>query len=119
MGKTHQTLCHGNGTKHNIFQKPLRKLGELGLMGILIPEEYGGAGLSYNEYVTALIEIGKVDSALCLSVAAHNSHYVMNHIYKPANENNAKDGSLSWQREEWIGAWGLSQNLIPVLMQEE
>ena len=51
----------------------MKKLGELGLLGIFIPEEYGGAGFSYNEYATALMEIGKVCGGIGLSVAAHNS----------------------------------------------
>ena len=50
-----------------------KKLGELGLMGVLIPEEYGGAGLGYFEYVTAVSEIGRVCGSIGLSVAAHNS----------------------------------------------
>ena len=75
----------------------MHKLGELGLLGILIPEEYGGAGLSYNEYITALIELGKVDSALTLSVAAHNS-LCTNHIYKFGNDE---------QRKRWSNTIGL------------
>ena len=86
----------------------LKKLGELGLMGILIPEEYGGAGLSYFEYITALIEIGKVDSSLCLSVAAHNS-LCTNHIYKFANEEQRKRWIPKLASGEWIGAWGLTE----------
>ena len=86
----------------------LHKLGELGLMGILIPEQYGGAGLSYNEYITALIEIGKVDSSLCLSVAAHNS-LCTNHIYKFANEEQRNKWLPKLATGEWIGAWGLTE----------
>ena len=77
-------------------------------MGILIPEEYGGAGLSYFEYITALIEIGKVDSSLCLSVAAHNS-LCTNHIYKFANEEQRKRWIPKLASGEWIGAWGLTE----------
>ena len=49
------------------------QMGELGLMGILVPEEYGGSGFGYHEYVTAIIELAKVDGSLGLSLAAHNS----------------------------------------------
>ena len=58
----------------------MKKLGELGLLGIYIPEEYGGSGFSYDEYVTALIELGKVCGGIGLSVAAHNS-LCTGHIY--------------------------------------
>ena len=56
-----------------------RDLGELGLMGMLVPEEYGGAGLGYKEYVTAIIALAKVDPSVGLSMAAHNS-LCTNHI---------------------------------------
>ncbi len=86
----------------------LKALGELGLMGILIPEQYGGAGLGYFEYITALIELGRVDSALTLSVAAHNS-LCSNHIYKFANEEQRKKWLPKLATAEWIGAWGLTE----------
>lgn len=86
----------------------LKALGELGLMGILIPEEYGGAGLGYYEYITALIELGRVDSALTLSVAAHNS-LCTNHIYKFGNEEQKKKWLPKLATAEWIGAWGLTE----------
>src|SRR5690554_693840 len=86
----------------------LRELGKLGLMGILIPEEYGGAGLSYFEYITALIELGRVDSSLTLSVAAHNS-LCTNHIFKFGNEEQRKRWIPKLASGEWIGAWGLTE----------
>lgn len=86
----------------------LKALGELGLMGILIPEQYGGAGLGYFEYITALIELGRVDSALTLSVAAHNS-LCTNHIYKFGNEEQKKKWLPKLATAEWIGAWGLTE----------
>jgi len=86
----------------------LKELGKLGLMGILIPEAYGGAGLGYYEYITALIEIGRVDSALCLSVAAHNS-LCTNHIYKFGNEDQRKKYLPLLASGEWLGAWGLTE----------
>jgi alkylation response protein AidB-like acyl-CoA dehydrogenase len=86
----------------------MRQLGELGLLGILIPEEYGGAGLSYFEYITALTELGKVDGALTLSVAAHNS-LCTNHIYKFANDEQRKHWIPKLATGQWIGAWGLTE----------
>lgn len=86
----------------------LKALGELGLMGILIPEQYGGAGLGYYEYITALIELGRVDSALTLSVAAHNS-LCTNHIYKFGNEEQKNKWLPKLATAEWIGAWGLTE----------
>ena len=62
-----------------------RKAGELGFMGILVPEEYGGSGLGYHEYITIVDEISQVDPAIGLSIAAHNSLCV-NHILSFANE---------------------------------
>jgi alkylation response protein AidB-like acyl-CoA dehydrogenase len=86
----------------------LKKLGELGLMGILVPTEYGGSGLTYFEYVTALIEIGKVDSSLCLSVAAHNS-LCTGHILKFGNEDQKRKYLPKLATCEWLGAWGLTE----------
>lgn len=86
----------------------LKKLGELGLMGILVPEEYGGAGLGYFEYVTALIEIGKVDGSFCLSVAAHNS-LCTGHIMKFGNEEQKRKYLPKLASGQWLGAWGLTE----------
>ncbi len=85
-----------------------KKLGELGLMGVLVPEEYGGSGLSYFEYVSIIIEISKVCGSIGLSLAAHNS-LCTGHILAFANE----DQKLRWLPKlataEWIGAWGLTE----------
>jgi alkylation response protein AidB-like acyl-CoA dehydrogenase len=86
----------------------LKQLGELGLMGIVIPENYGGSGFGYFEYITALIELGKVDGALTLSVAAHNS-LCTNHIYKFGNEEQRKKYLPKLTSGEWIGSWGLTE----------
>ena len=85
-----------------------KKLGELGFMGIVIPEEYGGAGLSYQEYVTVLDEISKVCGSIGLSVAAHNS-LCTNHIYSFANETQKKQYLPKLSSGEWIGSWGLTE----------
>lgn len=86
----------------------LKKLGELGLMGIVIPEQYGGSGFGYFEYITALTELGKVDGSLTLSVAAHNS-LCTNHIYKFGNEEQRNKYLPKLTSGEWIGSWGLTE----------
>lgn len=85
-----------------------KKLGELGLMGVLVPEEYGGSGFSYFEYVNVIVEIAKVCGSIGLSVAAHNS-LCTGHIMTFGNE----EQKLKWLPKlataEWIGAWGLTE----------
>ncbi len=85
-----------------------RKLGELGLMGVLIPTEYGGSGLTYNEYVVVVSEIAKVCGSIGLSVAAHNS-LCTNHIYKFGTAEQKKKYLPKLASGEWIGAWGLTE----------
>lgn len=86
----------------------MKKLGELGLLGIYIPEEYGGSGFSYDEYVTALIELGKVCGGIGLSVAAHNS-LCTGHIYYHGTEEQKKKFLPKLASGEFIGAWGLTE----------
>lgn len=86
----------------------MKKLGELGLLGIYIPEEYGGSGFSYDEYVTALIELGKVCGGLGLSVAAHNS-LCTGHIFYHGSEAQKKKYLPKLASGEFIGAWGLTE----------
>jgi alkylation response protein AidB-like acyl-CoA dehydrogenase len=85
-----------------------KELGKLGMMGILIPEEYGGAGLSYFEYKTIIEEIAKVCGSIGLSVAAHNS-LCSGHIMTFANEGQKKKYLPKLSTAEWIGAWGLTE----------
>ena len=85
-----------------------KKLGELGLMGVLVPEEYGGAGLSYTEYVTAITELSRVDPSIGLSMAAHNS-LCTGHILQFGNEEQKKKYLPRLASAEWIGAWGLTE----------
>ena len=85
-----------------------KKLGELGLMGVLVPEEYGGAGLTYFEYVTVVSEIAKVCGSIGLSVAAHNS-LCTGHILYFGNEEQKKKYLPKLATAEWIGAWGLTE----------
>ncbi|PKP48784.1 MAG: acyl-CoA dehydrogenase [Bacteroidetes bacterium HGW-Bacteroidetes-12] len=86
-----------------------KKLGELGLMGAVVPVEYGGSGMSYNEYVVVVSEISKVCGSIGLSVAAHNS-LCTNHIYMFGNEEQRKKWLPKLATAEWIGAWGLTEH---------
>ena len=86
----------------------MKKMGELGLLGIFVPEEYGGSGFSYFEYATALMELGKVCGGIGLSVAAHNS-ICTGHILYHGNEAQKKKYLPKLASGEWIGAWGLTE----------
>ncbi|MFN5630369.1 MAG: acyl-CoA dehydrogenase family protein, partial [Bacteroidota bacterium] len=85
-----------------------KKLGELGLMGVLVPTEYGGSGFGYFEYVTAIIELAKVCGSIGLSMAAHNS-LCTGHILAFGNEEQKKKYLPKLATAEWIGAWGLTE----------
>jgi alkylation response protein AidB-like acyl-CoA dehydrogenase len=86
-----------------------KKLGEMGFMGILVPEELGGAGLGYHEYILILEEISKVDPSIGLSLAAHNS-LCTNHILTFGNEIQKKKWIPKLASAEHIGAWGLTEH---------
>lgn len=91
------------------FPLPLfKKMGELGLMGILVPEEYGGSGLGYLEYITAVSEISKIDGSIGLSMAAHNS-LCTNHILQFGSKEQKGRYLPLLATAEWIGAWGLTE----------
>ena len=85
-----------------------KKLGELGLMGVLVPEEYGGSGLGYFEYVNVIVEIARVCGSIGLSVAAHNS-LCTGHIMAFANDEQKSKWLPKLATAEWIGAWGLTE----------
>ena len=85
-----------------------KEMGKLGLMGVLVPEEYGGAGLSYFEYVAIIQEISKVCGSIGLSLAAHNS-LCTNHVLNFGNENQKKKYLPKLATAEYIGAWGLTE----------
>lgn len=85
-----------------------KALGELGLMGVLIPEEYGGSGLGYHEYVAAIEELAKVCGSIGLSMAAHNS-LCTGHIMMFGNEDQKKRWLPKLATAEWIGTWGLTE----------
>jgi len=84
------------------------KLAELGLMGVLFPEEYGGAGMGYVEYATIIEELSRVDGSVGISIAAHNS-LCSNHIYRFGNEAQRQKYLVPLARGERLGAWGLTE----------
>tara|TARA_B110000444_G_scaffold143725_1_gene134519 strand:- start:3302 stop:4435 length:1134 start_codon:yes stop_codon:yes gene_type:complete len=86
-----------------------KSLGDLGLMGVLVPEEYGGSGLSYNEYITVIDELSQIDSSIGLSLAAHNS-LCTGHILQFGNESQKKKWLPKLASAEWIGAWALTEH---------
>ena len=85
-----------------------KQMGELGIMGAFVPEQYGGAGLSYFEYKAIIEEISKVDGSIGLSVAAHNS-LCTGHILAFGNEKQKQKYLPKLATAEWIGAWGLTE----------
>lgn len=86
----------------------MKKMGELGLLGIYLPEKYGGSGFSYFEYATALMELGKVCGGVGLSVAAHNS-LCLGHIYYNGSEEMKQKYLPRLASGELIGSWGLTE----------
>jgi alkylation response protein AidB-like acyl-CoA dehydrogenase len=86
-----------------------KKLGELGLMGVLVPTEYGGSGFSYTEYVTAIEQLSILDPSIGLSMAAHNS-LCTGHILQFGNEQQKKKWLPQLASAEWIGAWALTEH---------
>ncbi|MEO5998287.1 MAG: acyl-CoA dehydrogenase family protein [Chitinophagaceae bacterium] len=85
-----------------------KEIGKIGLMGVLVPEEYGGAGLSYFEYVTVIQEISKVCGSIGLSLAAHNS-LCIGHIVAFGNKEQKHRYLPKLATAEWLGAWGLTE----------
>jgi alkylation response protein AidB-like acyl-CoA dehydrogenase len=85
-----------------------QKMGDIGLMGMLVPEELGGSGLGYFEYVAAIVELTKVDPSVGLSMAAHNS-LCTNHILTFGNEEQKRKYIPTLASGKWAGAWGLTE----------
>lgn len=91
------------------FPKDLmHKAGEFGFLGVLVPEEYGGIGLGYQEYISIIVEIAKVCGSIGLSVAAHNS-LCTNHILMFGTEEQKQKYLPKLASGQWIGAWGLTE----------
>ncbi len=87
----------------------MRNLGQHGFLGVLVPEEYGGSGLGYQEYVSVIEEVAKVCGSIGLSLAAHNS-LCTNHILMFGNEEQKQKYLPKLATGEWIGAWGLTES---------
>lgn len=85
-----------------------KEMGKLGLMGVLVPEEYGGAGLGYHEYVDVIVEVARVCGSIGLSLAAHNS-LCTGHITLFGNEEQKRRWLPKLASAEWLGAWGLTE----------
>jgi alkylation response protein AidB-like acyl-CoA dehydrogenase len=86
----------------------VKKLGEMGLLGVIFPEELGGAGMGYVEYVLAIEELSRVDGSVGIIVAAHNS-LCTNHIMLGGNEEQRKRWIPKLASGDWLGAWGLTE----------
>src|SRR5262245_35861564 len=86
----------------------LKQLGQLGFLGVLVPSEYGGAGLGYTEYVTIVEELSRVDGSIGISVAAHNS-LCTGHIYSFGTEEQRRRFVVPLAKGEKIGAWSLTE----------
>jgi alkylation response protein AidB-like acyl-CoA dehydrogenase len=86
----------------------IKELGKLGLMGMIFPAEYGGAGMGYVEYVTAIAELSRVDGSVGIILAAHTS-LCSNHIFLAGNETQKKKYVSRLATGEFIGAWGLTE----------
>src|SRR5262252_8403959 len=84
------------------------KLAELGLLGVLFPEQYGGAGMGYVEYATIIEELSRVDGSVGISVAAHTS-LCSNHIFQFGTEEQKQKFLAPLARGEHLGAWGLTE----------
>jgi alkylation response protein AidB-like acyl-CoA dehydrogenase len=109
FGKKHIEKYRREWDEKQFFPRDVfTKLGELGLMGILVPENYGGSGMGYHEYVAAISEISIWDPSIGLSLAAHNS-LCTNHILTFGSEEQKQKWLPKLASGEWIGAWGLTE----------
>lgn len=94
--------------KSEFPHKVVKKLGEMGLMGVIFPEELGGAGMGYVEYVLAVEELSRVDGSVGIIVASHNS-LCTNHIMLGGNDEQKKRWVTKLASGEWLGSWGLTE----------
>ncbi|MEE2700417.1 MAG: acyl-CoA dehydrogenase family protein [Bacteroidota bacterium] len=110
FGKQHITPFVREWDDNQIFPvKVFKKLGELGLMGVLVPTEYAGSGFTYNEYVTAIEQLSILDPSIGLSMAAHNS-LCIGHILQFGDQEQKQKWLPKLATAEWIGAWGLTEH---------
>ena len=103
-----QTYVMDWDENQHFTKEVLKKAGEYGFMGMLVPENYGGSGLGYHEYVSSIVEISKIDPSIGLSIAAHNS-LCTNHIFKFGNEDQRNKWLPGLATGKYIGAWGLTE----------
>ena len=89
-------------------REAMRKLGELGMLGVLVPEEYGGAGLSYVDYIHIVEELSRVDGSVGISIAAHNS-LCTNHLWMFGSEEQRRKWVTPLAQGKLLGAWGLTE----------
>lgn len=109
FARTHILPHREEWDEKQFFPRDLfRQLGEYGFLGVLVPEQYNGAGLGYAEYITIIDEIAQVCGGIGLSVAAHNS-LCTNHILMFGNEEQKRKYLPKLATGEWIGAWGLTE----------
>ncbi|OUV74697.1 MAG: acyl-CoA dehydrogenase [Flavobacteriales bacterium TMED123] len=110
FGKQHITPFFREWDDNQTFPVHVfKKLGELGLMGVLVPTEYGGSGFTYNEYVTAIEQLSVLDPSIGLSMAAHNS-LCAGHILQFGNQQQKQRWLPKLANADWIGAWGLTEH---------
>lgn len=110
FGKQHITPFVREWDENQTFPiHVFKKLGELGLMGVLVPTEYGGSGFTYNEYVTAIEQLSILDPSIGLSMAAHNS-LCAGHILQFGNQEQKQRWLPKLATADWIGAWGLTEH---------
>jgi len=86
----------------------VKQVGQMGLLGVIFPVEYGGAGLGYIDYMLAIEELSAVDGSIGIIVAAHNS-LCTNHIFLAGNEEQRRKYVPRLASGEWLGAWGLTE----------
>lgn len=109
LGKKHIAPFRKQWDDEQVFPIDVfRTMGEFGMMGVLVPGEYGGTDMGYHEYVAIIVELAKFDPALALSLAAHNS-LCTNHILMFGNEEQKQRWLPKLASGEWIGAWGLTE----------
>ena len=96
------------GRSQRVPADVVKQLGQMGLMGMIFPVEYGGAGLGYVDYMTAIEELSAVDGSVGIIVAAHNS-LCSNHIFLAGNEEQRRKYIPRLASGEWLGAWGLTE----------
>ncbi|MCX6181522.1 MAG: acyl-CoA dehydrogenase family protein [Bacteroidetes bacterium] len=109
FGQKHILPNRNHWDEKQIFPVDLfKQMGELGLMGVLVPTEYGGSGFGYFEYVTAITEVSKICGGIGLSMAAHNS-LCTNHILYFGSEEQKQKYLPKLATAEYIGAWGLTE----------